>query len=618
MRKLKNKFLMATLKLGYCDTPGEINSKHLNFYELRSKFVGAVIPEPLYMDIGLREIPMQLGIDNNDKMDGLKQLTNLLYSNGAKSVAHLNHPGRMANPFIPGNYWWSSTDKACENGGAVPIRMNRAMMDEVINLFVISAQRAVASGFDMIEIQFGHGYLMAQFISPAVNDRDDEFGGSFENRIKFPLEVASALRKAIDVPIIARISGDEIIPEGFHLNEMIKFSKELEKLNFDAVHVSAGSSCSTPPWFFQHMFIPKGKTWEMAHKIQTEINIPVIYVGQINTAEDVNLIESKYNAQYIAIGRAPVADENFAGKLQGQVSGNIVPCLACSEGCLGGVRQGKGLGCVVNPRVNSNLKEIEKQEITKYFAVIGAGLAGMQAALILNQKGYKVDLFEKNKPGGQFNLAYLPPDKENLKKLVDYYVNEIKSNRIRLINKDISVENLPHHNYDGIILATGAVPDIPAIKGLKNYYWTEFLEDKHIPENQNVLIIGGGLIGLEVASKLVDRNNRITIVELLAEIADGMEMIEKALTVKKLKDKHAVIYTKHKVIEVQDDKIIIENENGIKKIEKIEKIVVTIGMKTYAPFENYKNIPVYKIGDAKKAGKAQEAIYDAYELAAEL
>jgi len=122
----------------------------------------------------------------------------------------------------------------------------------------------------------------------------------------------------------------------------------------------------------------------------------------------------------------------------------------------------------------------------------------------------------------------------------------------------------------------------------------------------------------ELRSKLVDRNNRITIVEMLAEIADGMEMIEKALTVKKLKDKHAVIYTKHKVIEVQDDKIIIENENGIKKIEKIEKIVVTIGMKTYAPFENYKNIPVYKIGDAKKAGKAQEAIYDAYELAAEL
>lgn len=177
MKNLRNKFIMAPVKLGYCEKNGFVNQKHLNFYDLRSKYIGAVILEPLYMDAGLREIPTQLGIDKNDKMDGLKKLTNLFYANGAKSIAHLNHPGRMANPKIPGNYWWSSTDKACENGGAVPQKMNREMMNKVIDLFIESAQRAVASGFDMIEIQFGHGYLPAQFLSPAVNDRDDEYGG---------------------------------------------------------------------------------------------------------------------------------------------------------------------------------------------------------------------------------------------------------------------------------------------------------------------------------------------------------------------------------------------------------------------------------------------------------
>ena len=619
MKNLRNKFIMPPIKLGYCDMPGFVNQKHLDFYKIRSKHIGAVIPEPFFMDSGLREISTQLGIDSNDKMVGFKKLTNLIFANGAKSIAHLNHPGRMANPKIPGNYWWSSTDKACENGGAVPKKMNREMMDKVIAMFVESAQRAVASGFDMIELQFGHGYLMAQFISPSVNDRDDEYGGSFENRIKFPLELAKAVRKEIEVPIIARISGDEIVTNGFHIADMIKFSKELEKLRFDAIHVSAGSACSTPPWFFQHMFIPKGKTWEMASKIQNELSIPVIYVGQINTEEDIKLIEEKYNADYIAVGRAMVADEDFIGKYLNEVDGNIRPCLACSEGCLGGVKQGKGLGCVVNPLVNTGLPFVEKEDDNlKKYAVIGGGLAGMQIAITLKDKGYNVDLYEKNELGGQFNLAYLPPNKKSLKRIIDFYKKEIVESEINFINEEAIEEILIKKSYDGIVLATGAVPNITRIKGLKEYYWTEFLEDEYLPENKNVLVIGGGLIGLEVASKLVDNNNEVYIVEMLEEIARGMEMIEKALTVKKLKEKQVKIFTSYKVVEIKDKIVVIEGKTETKELHNIDKIVVAIGMKSYIPFQNIGEIPIYTVGDAKKVSKAQEAIHDAYELAINL
>lgn len=619
MKNLRNKFIMAPIKLGYCDKPGFVNQKHLDFYEIRSKHIGAVIPEPFFMDAGLREIPTQLGIDSNDKMEGFKKLTNLIFANGAKSIAHLNHPGRMANPKIPGNYWWSSTDKACENGGAIPKKMNGQMMDKVIAMFVESAQRAVASGFDMIELQFGHGYLMSQFISPAVNDRKDKYGGSFNNRTRFPLELAKAVRKEIEVPIIARISGDEIIPNGFHIADMIKFSKELEKLKFDAIHVSAGSACSTPPWFFQHMFIPKGKTWEMAAKIQAEISIPVIYVGQLNTKEDIQLLENKYNAEYIAVGRAMVADENFIGKLLNEVEGNIRPCLACAEGCLGGVKQGKGLGCVVNPLVNTALPIVNRDEgnIKKY-AVVGGGLAGMQTAITLKDRGYKIDLYEKNELGGQFNLAYLPPNKKSLKRIIDFYKNEISESEINFINEEATEETILKKSYNGIVMATGAVPNIPHIKGLKDYYWTEFLEDEYLPKNKNVLVIGGGLIGLEVASKLVDNNNKVYIVEMLEEIARGMEMIEKALTVKKLKEKQAEIFTSYKVVEIKDNIVIIEGKTDTKELKNVDKIVVAIGMKSYIPFENVGDIPIYTVGDSKKVSKAQEAIHDAYELAVKL
>jgi len=499
--------------------------------------------------------------------------------------------------------------------------MNREMMNSVIELFIDSAKRAVASGFDMIELQFGHGYLLAQFISPAVNDRDDEYGGSFENRVKFPLEIAKAVRKAVNIPIIARISADEMISNGFHLEDMIRFSQMLENERMDAIHVSAGSACSTPPWFFQHMFIPKGKTWEMAGKIKQQLNIPVIFVGKINSEKDIRFIENNYQADYLAIGRALIADPDFVGKYLGKEKGLIRPCLACAEGCLGGVKSGKGLGCVVNPLVNTGLPKIKKDSVTKRYAVVGGGLAGMQAAITLRDRGHDVDLYEKNELGGQFNLAYLPPNKENMKEIIDFFIEEIKvhePHQVNLIKQEATGAFLKSENYEMVIMATGAVPAVPPIKGLKEYYWTEFLEDDQLPTNQKVLIIGGGLIGLEVASKLVDANNQVVVVEMLSEIARGMEMIEKSMTLKRLKAKNTEIFVNHKVVEINEDQVFIVSEEGKKIIKSVDKIVVATGMNSYVPFKNVGSTPMHFIGDAQKVGKAQDAIHDAYELALNL
>jgi 2,4-dienoyl-CoA reductase-like NADH-dependent reductase (Old Yellow Enzyme family)/thioredoxin reductase len=621
MFELRNEFIFAPVKLGYSDKTGIVTDRHLDFYQQRSKHAGAVIPEPLYMDMGLRELPTQMGIDKDEKIENFKKLSDLIHSNGAKAVAHLNHPGRLANPKIPGNYWWSSTDKPCENGGATPERMDREKMDKVIELITTSAQRAVKAGFDMIEIQFGHGYLMAQFLSPMVNDRDDEYGGSLKNRMRFPLEVARAVREAVDVPLIARVTGDEIVPAGFHVDEMIVFAKELQKAGFDALHITAGSGCTTPPWFFQHMFVPKGKTWELAGRIKENVDIPVIFLGKINSAKDISLLKEKYGAEYFAVGRALVADPDFVGKQLGIVKGVVRPCLACSEGCLGGVKAGKGLGCMVNPRVNTGLPEVTPAGETKLYAVIGGGLAGMQAAITLRDRGHDVNLYEKNELGGQFNLAWLPPNKQSLKELVDYYIEELKvhsEHQVNVIKKEATAEEIEKGGYDGVIIATGAVPAVPPIKGLKKYYWTEFLEDEHLPKDKKVVVIGGGLIGLEVASKLVDGGNHVVIVEMLDEIARGMEMIEKALTVKKLKEKGAEIFVNHTVVEVDDDKVMIESKEGTKTIEGVDDIVVATGMKPYVPFELNVDVPVYKVGDAEKVAKATDAIHDAYKLALEL
>ena len=621
MIDLRNPFIFAPVKLGYSDGNGVVTDKHISFYALRSDYLGAVALEPLYMDSGLREIPTQLGIDNDEKIEGLKRLVDVIHKRGAKVIAHLNHPGRMANPKIPGNYFISSTDKSCENGGATPKRMDRNDMEKVIELFVNSAKRAEKAGFDIIELQFGHGYLLAQFLSPAVNDRDDEYGGSFDNRIKFPLEVLNAVKNSVNLPIIARVSGDEMMESGIKLSEMIEFSKILKENGVSAVHVVAGSGCSNPPWFFQHMFIQKGKTWELAGEIKEKAEVPTIFVGRINSFEDIDNLKKKYNADYIALGRELVADPYFVGKYLGEVEGTPRPCLACAEGCLGGVKSGKGLQCVVNPEVITG-DNVTQSENSKNYAVVGGGLAGMVAAITLKKRGHSVVIYEKEELGGQFNLASLPPKKDSLSKLVDYYRNEVKDLDIPVIFKEADDKEILNNKYDGVILATGSKVAVPPINGLDKYHWAEILKEENSTniENKSVAVIGGGLIGLEIASYLLTKKNSVFVIEMLDEVGRGMEMLEKKMLLATLNKGGVKFYLNSRVTEINGNVVKLENETGEIKLENIDEIVLSTGMKSYNPLkENLEGkIPYYIIGDAKKVGNAQDAIRDAYNVAKEL
>ena len=619
MIQLKNPFIFAPVKLGYCRDEGQVNDRHLAYYRARSPYLGAVTLEPLYMDRGLREIPTQLGIDNDDKVEKLRELVKSIQEQGAKVIAHLNHPGRMANPKIPGNYYVSSTDKPCENGGATPQKMNREDMDKAKSLFVSAAKRVQEAGFDIIELQFGHGYLLAQFLSPLVNDRTDEYGGSFENRIKFPLEVLQEVKKAVNLPIIVRISGDEMLPNGIKLPEMIRFSKILEEEGVEAIHVSAGSVCSTPPWYFQHMFIPKGKTWTMAGEIRKNINIPVIFVGRINTFDDVEKVKNEYSADYIAIGRALVADPDFVGKYLGEVKGPVIPCLACVEGCLGGVKSGQGLQCLVNPEVGKESEKLEKAKESKKYAVVGGGLAGMEAAIILKRRGHRVDLYEKDKLGGQFYYAPLTPNKKSMDRLIPYFVEEMGNKGVNIISREAEASDIVS-KYDGVILATGSRPSVPPIPGLDEYYWAEILLEENLPENKNVFIIGGGLVGVDIATALIPRGNKITIVKRTTDFGEDMEMIAKALSLKMMNEKGTVFSDHTHIKKIEGDTVYAERNGEDVKFEGIDLFVVSTGMKSYNPLQELliDKMPVYVVGDAKEVGDAQDAITDAYETAKRL
>jgi len=569
MLKLRNRYIFAPIKTGYGDKEGHVTERHLAFYRERSRHVGAVTPEPLYLHSALRELPTQIGIDARDKKPGLERLVSTIHDGGAAAVAHLNHPGRMANPKIPKNRFVSSTDRACEKRGARPERMGEAEMESVVELFTSAARLAEEAGFDAVELQLGHGYLLAQFLSPAVNDRDDRYGGGFENRSRFPLRVVDAVREAIDLPLLVRVSGSEMTPEGIQIEETVALAKKLAERDIEAVHVSAGTVCSTPPWYFQHMFVPMGKTWDFAERVEREAGVKVVVVGRIDDLEQATRLEERFPEAYLAVGRGLVADPGFVGKRLGQVEGPVRPCLACAEGCLGGVKSGRGLQCLVNPRVGREQNIDEPAEVGRRFAVVGAGLAGLQAALTLGERGHEVDLFEKERVGGQFDLAWPTPHKQSMKRLVPYFREAVERSGVRLKKAEVEIEDL--EGYDGVVVATGARPKVPPIRGLDEYRGADLLADEELPRNKHVLIIGGGLIGVDVATALIPLGNRITIVKRTTDFGEDMEAIAKALSLQMMK-KSGTSFSDHTYLQgIQGNRVLAERDGEQIVFEEVER-----------------------------------------------
>ncbi|OPL18334.1 MAG: hypothetical protein AVO35_05675 [Candidatus Aegiribacteria sp. MLS_C] len=572
----------------------------------------------MYLDPGLREIPTQIGIDSKDKEEGLKELVKTIHEGGAGAIAHLNHPGRMANPRIPGNLFISSTDRPCENGGAAPVRMEESGMEAVVSLFTDAAIFAEKVGFDALELQLGHGYLLAQFLSPGVNDRDDAYGGSFENRARFPLMVVDAVRETVDLPILVRVSGSEMIPEGIHIDETVRLARVLNERGIEAVHVSAGTVCSTPPWDFQHMFVPMGKTWDFAEEIREKTGVKVAVVGRISDLEHAAQLEKRFPDAYLAVGRALVADPDFIGKCLGSIPEPVRPCLACSEGCLGGVRSGLGLRCLVNPRVGREKLEDAPAQAPRSFAVVGAGLAGLQASLTLRERGHSVDLFERDEVGGQFNLAWRTPNKESMSKLVPYMKNAVDRIGVRIISSEARAGDL--QGYDGVVVATGARPRIPDIPGLDDYRVYDILGDKELPRDKNVLIIGGGLIGVDVATALIPRGNRITIAKRTTDFGEDMEAIAKTLSLKMMKENGTTFSDHTSIYRIEGNRVFARRDDEEIVFEDIDLIVISTGMSSvdYLARELSGSVPVWLVGDARDVGNARTAIEDSYLTAREL
>jgi 2,4-dienoyl-CoA reductase-like NADH-dependent reductase (Old Yellow Enzyme family) len=425
---LPNRIVMTTVKLGYSNNKGEVSEPHIAFYKRRAEGgVGLMTTEPMYVQHNGRELPTQLGIHSDELIPGLQQLADAVHSAGGRIMAHINHAGRAANPkLISEEELVSSSDIHCPSNQVTPQPLMGDGIAKIVSAFSTAARRVREAGFDAIEIPFSHGYLIHQFLSPYTNHREDEYGGSLENRLRFGREIVTMVRDQVgeDFPIIVRMNAKDYVKGGLEVEDTIEIARTLEMLGVQALSITSGTMCESVPFCLYPTGTPKANLLPMAARIREAVSLPVIVAGRIRTPDLACEALATGQTDLIGLGRPFLADPDWVRKTEADDEESILLCAACHQGCLAELRKGEGTHCVFNPLTGRESEiQITPAVRPRDVMVVGGGPAGLEAANIAAQRGHDVTLFEKeNRLGGQFALAAKAPHKEGFNEIIDNMV----------------------------------------------------------------------------------------------------------------------------------------------------------------------------------------------------
>lgn len=522
--EVPNRAVMPAMGSAYATPDNRAGDQLVAYLERRAQGgTGLIVAEICAVDPRGKALPNELGGWSDDFIPTLARIPDAVHRHGSKVAIQLHHAGRETLSDIIGG-------AMPEAPSAIPSviykqqpceAMSLDRIAEIIQAYAAAARRAQAAGFDAVEIHGAHGYLISQFLSPFTNRREDEYGGDDARRSRFLLEVVAAVRKQTgpDFPIIVRVSADEIIDEGFHLDFMQALAPKLVAAGANAINASVGAY-STPGFLnVASMDTEAGFNLFRARAIKEAVNIPVIGVGRISDPALAEAALAGGDADLIAFGRALLADPDFVKKAREGRESEIRPCVACNQGCIERlILDMDTMTCSFNPECGQEfLGAPEPAAKSRRVWVVGAGPAGLQAALVAAGRGHKVEVFEQaTTPGGQLLPASVPPHKEVLKNWLVWIQSRLAAaNVIVHLGKKITRQDIEAAKPDAVILATGADPCAPAIPGLDS---PQVIDARALLMGQAkpigpAVILGGGHVGMETADFLISRGITVTILE---------------------------------------------------------------------------------------------------------
>ncbi len=615
--EIKNRFMLAPMENGLAHMGGEVSDRLINFFVDRvKKGVGIVITGSISVSPEGSGLPTQLAIYDDKFVDGLTKLCDSIHNAGGKIGAQLYHAGRQASEAVTGIQPIAPTAMPCAIMSNNPREMTLEDIEEINQKFVDGAKRAVEAGFDMIEVHFAHGYLLHSFFSPHSNKRTDEFGGSFENRCRFPMMVFKNIIKAVDgkIPVTIRISADEYLEDGLKYEEVKEICKLVKEEGGAAISLTAGSYDSIE-YTIQPMFVKQGFLIPYAEALKTEVDLPIIVAGRLNDGKLVERIIEEDKADMVAIGRGIIADEDFIIKLKENRLDDIKYCVACNQGCIDKVLQGQGINCLVNGRSSyEDERNIIKTECPKKVVVIGGGPAGLEAARVATLRGHDVVVVEKEeKLGGKMETLSAPPEKDTFLLYKTFLLGQAQKLGIKTETRTVTgpkdIEDL-HADY--VIVATGSRQTKPPIKGIDKDHvvFAEDILNKVIEPKEKVAVIGGGLVGTETAKYLGALGKKVDIIEMMDGIAKDSGVTFAGHVFKKLEEYKVGIHVNAKVAEITDTQILF-NDTAL----DVDQVIVASGYVANndlveALKESYENVIV--IGDANKPRRILDATREAY------
>lgn len=669
--EIKNRVVMAPMCMGFGQFNGKVTDAMMNHYVERAKGgVGLIITEITRInDITGAASFGQLGISHDYQIAGLKEMASRVHSYGAKIMVELHHPGRQNLGLMIGTVPLSvACDKIMGSAyaklltGAVippgkklqdkdivprtvaPSKCEKSKMAESVNRgltksgikklirqFVDGALRVQKAGCDGVELHAAHGYLIQQFLSPFTNRRNDEYGGSFENRMRFLNEIIDGIRRECgkNFPILVRLSVDEMYEKigeknkGYNLEEGLKIAKALSDKGIDAIDVSSGTYDTFNYWLEPTTF-ECGWRKNLAKEVKKVVDIPVIAANLIRSPQQAEEQLEEGIQDMVSLGRPLLADPYWVKKVQDGREDTIkrcVCCLYCFESMENNAYNYSHGHCSVNPFIGRDSQVLMRNGRGRKVLIIGSGVAGLTCAELFAKRGFDVTVIEKeSEVGGQINLADKPPHKEKMHWCVeDLYINAKNSGAEFVFNTEADADMIEKYSPQIVITATGANAVYPKPFYADNVCTvTEILNGKVVLNNKKVAVIGSGMTGLETSELLCDQGNKVTIVEMADSIAPGayFQHVDDALP--KLNQAGTVFMPSTKLVEIRPDGILVENtKTHIQQTVLCDKVVLSLGCRSnnslYEQIKDNKNYRVINVGDSLKVGRIANATEEAYQ-----
>lgn len=652
--RLNNRIYLPAMHLGMA-FDFEVTDQIVEFYARRAQGQPGMICVGYATVDELSGNTQNIGAHDDRFIPGLSRLASAIHENGSKAAVQINHAGRYNfSFFLNGKQPVAPSSVASRMTREEPRALEVSEIEEIIASFAAAAFRVKQAGFDAVEILSGTGYLISEFLSPLTNLRTDEYGGSLENRMRFGLNIVSAVREAVgpEFPLIVRMNGNDFMPGGNDRKDLTTYAKALSDGPVDALCINVGWHEARVPQIVAQ--VPRAAFAYLARDIKEAVDIPVIASHRINDPDTARDVIRDGFCDMVAMGRSLIADPDLPIKAKTGRKKEIVHCVACAQGCFDNLFKLKHVECLCNPLAGHEHQAIVKiSKQPKKVIVAGGGPAGMTAALTAKRMGHEVTLYEQaGRLGGQLFLAAAPPGRSEFAQFAKDLENQLAVEKIPVIlktplNKDLIDQEKP----DVIFLATGAQPLKPPIPGIEMDHvlgaW-DVLEKKVITGDR-VAVIGGGAVGVETALFLAEEgtmpaetlkfllvnqaepletlyematrgNKKIILIEMMDKIGKDIGKSTKWGMMQDMGRYGIECMTASKVVRIIESGLEIEEDDLTREIEA-DTVVLAAGSEPFNPLEDLvkeTGIPYKIVGDAGRVATAFDAVHSGFKSALSL